>query len=120
MFGFRRFLRQNESAIFDVGILSQVRRVTADASCTLCRSKVRIFRDTFALGKDHQMNCLRCHGLMVATKLEDAEGSSRCSSGWQCLLCGEITDAVIAANRKGRQEPRRYEPRLQGHVNRTV
>jgi hypothetical protein len=57
---------------------------------------------------------------MVATTLEDAEGSSRCSSGWQCLLCGEITDAVIAANRKGRQEPRRYEPRLQGHVNRTV
>jgi hypothetical protein len=66
------------------------------------------------------MNCLRCHGLMVPTKLEDAEGSTRCSSGWQCLLCGEVVDAVIAANRKGRHEPRRYEPRLQGHVNRTV
>ncbi|HKN87305.1 MAG TPA: hypothetical protein VJV04_10630 [Nitrospiraceae bacterium] len=56
---------------------------------------------------------------MVSTTLEDAEGSSRCFSGWQCLLCGEIIDDVIAANRKGRQEPRRYEPRLQGHVNRT-
>ena len=66
------------------------------------------------------MNCLRCDGLMVSTTLEDAEGSSRCFSGWQCLLCGEIIDHVIAANRKGRHEPRRYEPRLQGHVNRTV
>lgn len=66
------------------------------------------------------MNCLRCHGLMVPTKLEDTEGSTRCFNGWHCLLCGDITDAVIATNRKGHRKPRRYEPRLQGYVNRTV
>jgi hypothetical protein len=66
------------------------------------------------------MNCLRCHGLMALTTLEDVEGSARCFSGWQCLLCGEVTDAVIAANRKDHHEPRRYEPRLPGHTNRTM
>lgn len=66
------------------------------------------------------MTCLRCHGLMVSITLKDAEGSSDYSHGWQCLLCGDITDAVITINRKGRQEPRRYEPRLHGHVNRPV
>jgi hypothetical protein len=46
------------------------------------------------------MNCLRCHGLMVTIRLEDAGSSSLCFSGWQCLLCGEVIDSVINANRK--------------------
>jgi len=60
------------------------------------------------------MHCLRCHGLMVSIRLEDAGGSSlrfsgwQCLaggsslrfSGWQCLMCGEVIDSVITANRK--------------------
>ncbi len=46
------------------------------------------------------MHCLRCHGLMVTVRLEDMGSSSLCFSGWQCLLCGEVIDSVITANRK--------------------
>ena len=46
------------------------------------------------------MNCLRCHGLMVTIQLEDAGSSSLCFSGWQCMLCGEVIDSVIKANRQ--------------------
>jgi hypothetical protein len=46
------------------------------------------------------MNCLRCHGLMVTIRLEDAGSSSLCFSGWQCLICGEVIDSVITENRK--------------------
>jgi hypothetical protein len=46
------------------------------------------------------MNCLRCQGLMVSIRLEDAGSSSLCFSGWQCLICGEVIDSVITANRK--------------------
>jgi hypothetical protein len=46
------------------------------------------------------MNCLRCHGLMVTIRLEDVGGSSLRFSGWQCLMCGEVIDSVINANRK--------------------
>jgi hypothetical protein len=46
------------------------------------------------------MHCLRCRGLMVTIRLEDVGSSSLCFSGWQCLMCGEVIDSVIAANRK--------------------
>ena len=46
------------------------------------------------------MHCLRCHGLMVTLRLEDVGSSSLCFSGWQCLMCGEVIDSVIIANRK--------------------
>jgi hypothetical protein len=46
------------------------------------------------------MNCLRCQGLMVTTRLEDAGSSTLCFFGWQCLLCGEVIDSVINVNRK--------------------
>jgi hypothetical protein len=46
------------------------------------------------------MHCLRCHGLMVTIRLEDTKGSSLCVSGWQCLMCSEVIDSVITANRK--------------------
>ena len=58
------------------------------------------------------MNCLRCHGLMVTIRLEDAGSSSLCFSGWQCLLCGEVIDSVIATNRKSHEEPRPSRARL--------
>ena len=51
------------------------------------------------------MNCLRCHGLMVTIRLEDAGSSSLCVSGWQCLLCGEVTDPVINVNRNALHGP---------------
>jgi hypothetical protein len=51
------------------------------------------------------MNCPRCHGLMVSIRLEDAGGSSLRFSGWRCLLCGEVIDSVIKANRKGFHGP---------------
>ena len=53
------------------------------------------------------MNCLRCHGLMVPIRLEDAGSSTLCVFGWQCLLCGEVIDAGIDANRKGLPVPTR-------------
>jgi hypothetical protein len=60
------------------------------------------------------MNCPRCHGLMVPTRLEEAVGatSGESISGWKCLLCGEVIDSVIAANRKGHQEPMPSRARL--------
>jgi hypothetical protein len=51
------------------------------------------------------MNCLRWHGLMVTIRLEDAGSSTLCFSGWQCLLCGEVLDSGIDANRKGLHVP---------------
>jgi hypothetical protein len=38
--------------------------------------------------------------LMVTVRLEDRGGSSLAFSGWQCLMCGEVIDSVISANRK--------------------
>ena len=55
--------------------------------------------------RSQRMHCLRCHGLMVTIRLEDAGSSTRCFSGWQCLLCGEVIDSVIDANRKGLHIP---------------
>jgi len=57
------------------------------------------------------MCCRRCQGLMVTIRLEDVESSTRCYSGWQCLLCGDVVDSGIKANRKGHPEPRRDRTR---------
>ena len=62
------------------------------------------------------MECRRCQGLMVAIKLEDTGSSTLCFSGWQCLLCGEIVDLGIKANRKSHLEPRRNRARPHGTV----
>ena len=60
------------------------------------------------------MRCSRCHGLMIVTRLEEATGvtGGGSLSGWKCLLCGEVIDSVIAANRKHHQEPKRNRARL--------
>ncbi len=61
------------------------------------------------------MPCPRCHGLMVVIRLEDRTASLSFEplSGWHCLLCGEVIDPGIVANRKSHQEPRdsRARPR---------
>lgn len=59
------------------------------------------------------MNCPRCQGLMVTIRLEDAGNMTSCQSlsGWQCLLCGEVIDPGIAANRIGHHEPWRDRTR---------
>jgi len=51
---------------------------------------------------------------MVPTMLEEAAGvtSGGSLSGWKCLLCGEVIDSVIAANRKHHDEPKRNRARL--------
>jgi hypothetical protein len=50
------------------------------------------------------MDCRRCTGLMVPTRMKETM-SGDSVSGWRCLLCGEATDFGIEANRKGHQEP---------------
>jgi hypothetical protein len=51
---------------------------------------------------------------MVPARLEEATGatSGESFSGWKCLLCGEVLDSVIAANRIGHLEPRLHHARL--------
>ena len=44
------------------------------------------------------MQCPRCQGLMITTRMKDTS----CPDvivGWRCLLCGESTDPAIEANR---------------------
>lgn len=51
---------------------------------------------------------------MVTTALMDVGRSTDRHAGWQCLMCGEVTDSVIAANRKGHDEPKRSGARPPG------
>ncbi len=60
------------------------------------------------------MSCRRCHGLMRRIRLEDIGSTIGCWSGWQCLLCGNVTDPGIAANRKQPFDPRRNGARPPG------
>lgn len=61
--------------------------------------------------KSQEMRCPRCHGLMMPIEMKDAV-SSESTSGWRCLLCGEVIDSVIAVNRKCHQEPTPSRARL--------
>ncbi len=60
------------------------------------------------------MPCRRCHGLMVPITLKDVGGSSLGVAGRQCLLCGDIVDAGITANRKSHRDPSKHRARLPG------
>jgi hypothetical protein len=51
---------------------------------------------------------------MVAAALMDVGRSTDRHAGWQCLMCGEVTDPGIAANRKGHCEPKRNGARPPG------
>ena len=60
------------------------------------------------------MSCARCKGLMVKMNIEDAQGSTNSFSAWHCLLCGNVTDAGIRANRRYHQEPLKNRARPHG------
>jgi hypothetical protein len=63
------------------------------------------------------MKCLRCQGLMLSIGLEDSGNTTNRESfiGWQCLLCGEVIDPGIAANRKAHSEPVKNRARPPGY-----
>ncbi len=56
------------------------------------------------------MTCPRCQGLMVSITLDDPESSPLGEPilGWRCLLCGEVVDETIVANRKSVWKPERH------------
>jgi len=60
------------------------------------------------------MSCARCQGLMVKMDIADAEGSGHSFSAWHCLLCGNVTDAAIVANRQDPCEPLKNRARPHG------
>ena len=47
------------------------------------------------------MDCPRCHGHMAYDDFQDLNDDTGelSFSGWRCMICGEILDAVIASNR---------------------
>ncbi len=53
------------------------------------------------------MECPRCQGVMVSDRFEDVadEAGAMKFSGWRCIICGEILDPVISANRQSHHEP---------------
>jgi hypothetical protein len=59
------------------------------------------------------MTCSRCEGFMTGIAMEDLYGSNerRGKLGWQCLICGNVTDNEIQFNQSHRHEPRRGTPR---------
>lgn len=52
------------------------------------------------------MKCSRCEGLMVEDHFLDFEGPFRemWATGWRCVNCGRIHDAMIKHNRLCRQD----------------
>ncbi len=58
------------------------------------------------------MQCLRCHGLLVAVQMRDMGQPS--VSGWRCLLCGAATDPGIEANKVSHSPPIPSRARLPG------
>ncbi|NOS81592.1 MAG: hypothetical protein HOP32_08445 [Nitrospira sp.] len=47
------------------------------------------------------MQCVRCHGFMVADNLIDIRESSipMWMKGWRCVSCGNIVDPIIQKHR---------------------
>ena len=48
------------------------------------------------------MTCERCGGLSIAAHFEG--GQAWAYDGWECLLCGNITDPVIMTNRNAQAQ----------------
>jgi hypothetical protein len=46
------------------------------------------------------MPCLRCGGLMIQDDFFELRESHHRLTVWRCVLCGEMVDPVIAANRR--------------------
>jgi hypothetical protein len=55
-------------------------------------------------GKDDVMTCVRCRGLLLAERLETAEGRLFMV---RCLNCGFASDVTMRHHRLHRPEPRR-------------
>lgn len=53
------------------------------------------------------MDCPRCQGPMISQHYEDLldDTGQFGITAWRCMLCGEVTDPVILANRVNRPEP---------------
>jgi hypothetical protein len=49
------------------------------------------------------MKCPRCKGLLVRDRLLDLQDTAWHIDAWRCVSCGEVLDAVILANRRGRR-----------------
>jgi hypothetical protein len=65
------------------------------------------------------MDCTRCRGPMVRERMLDLRDDSGrfAFDAWRCLICGEVWDPVILANRTSPPEPAhaanpRNRPRL--------
>ncbi|MBX3235100.1 MAG: hypothetical protein KF814_03020 [Nitrospiraceae bacterium] len=59
------------------------------------------------------MNCLRCNSPMFRENYDDQlETQGQKFSAMHCLMCGDIVDPVILANRRHRVEPRVERARL--------
>ena len=54
------------------------------------------------------MHCVRCAGLRVPEIM--SEGGTR-ALALRCILCGDITDRLIALNRTRRRDPLPRRPR---------
>lgn len=55
------------------------------------------------------MECERCHATMLEEAFEDIRSDSWITGfhGWRCLVCGNVLDPVILANRSAlSMEPR--------------
>ena len=67
------------------------------------RTKMRSAKPGIPSRKGTDMRCLRCDGLMVSERFDEPgglESRGHEDSGWRCINCGAIVDAVIAANRR--------------------
>lgn len=62
------------------------------------------------------MTCRRCQGHMEPITLKDVDDPTSRLPGWRCLLCGEMMDPGIAANRHGHQDPIKNRARPPGTV----
>ena len=53
------------------------------------------------------MQCVRCQGPVVAEVFVDwnSDGGQLSFPGWRCVMCGDITDAMILAHRASRPNP---------------
>jgi uncharacterized Zn finger protein len=50
--------------------------------------------------KEETVTCPRCEGFMVQDDFFEVLESERRLVIWRCLLCGEVVDPVIVANRQ--------------------
>jgi hypothetical protein len=53
------------------------------------------------------MNCPRCNGLMLVERFQDVwdDAGDIHFNALHCLVCGEIIDPVIMANRQNQMKP---------------